>query len=99
MSSSDPVFDVGEVAIFICDRSPEYSGCEVTIVEPIAHQQWIAIDTGEIHSGYAYGVRGPWPDGVWAVRSMYLQKKPPLREDLRIVRWDECPWQPAGVNA
>jgi hypothetical protein len=89
------MFEVGEIALFICDLAPD--GVEREVIGAYAWRTFRApCDFTGATGGYCYLIMksfGPacaWP---WQLR----KKKPP-REDLQLVRWSECPWQPESIN-
>jgi hypothetical protein len=93
------LFSVGEIAILSIPGDP-YDGTEVTIVGPLAWRDWFFWRSGENIEGMAYLIDGGGlPYGEMCCRPQFLRKKKPPREDLRVVRWDECPWQPQQVTA
>lgn len=102
MSESLPtkeLFSVGEIAI-LSIPGDIYNGTEVMIVGRLEEREWFYFRSGKIDSGLAYLIDGDGlPFGVMCCRPQFLRKKKPPREDLRLVRWDECPWQPQQVPA
>jgi hypothetical protein len=87
-------FSIGEIAIVIAANfHPENIGQEVEIVGPL--QMRYSRQTGaHIHT---YRMRRG--DGKeFAVHPHHLRKKRPPREDLQVMRWDQCPWQPENIN-
>jgi hypothetical protein len=93
-SSSEQIVP-GDVCVLVgLTLYSEYNGTEVTITGPLEWSRSRVVRTGEIYEGWHY----PAADG-YCYRPENLRKKKPPREDLRIVRWDECPWQPESLHA
>jgi hypothetical protein len=94
-------FKVGDICVFVNSRDwPEYNGEECEIIGGLALRNIMVSRHGdESKLELSYKVRmlcdgelfGPVPD--------QLRRKRPPREDLQIVRWADCPWQPEGVRA
>jgi hypothetical protein len=69
----------------------KYQGTECVIVDFAADVE----RCGKIH----YDCHVKLCDGkVLAAQRRILRKKKPPREDLKLVRWDQCPWQPESIN-
>lgn len=105
MTNPSDIFEVGEVAIWIKHGSVNY-GREVTIVGPPKFARVRSTWTDTVRLQWSYpiecpdAVYGPYKSAVpqsWA-EPKYLRKKKPPREDLKVVRWDQCPWQPETIN-
>jgi hypothetical protein len=98
-------FQIGEIAIFYHPGSVNH-GREVMIIGPLEHGRVKDTWTGnslelDFHRIDASNLTfGPFESGGQAVgRLSRLRKKKPPREDLQVVKWSECPWQPAKVSA
>jgi hypothetical protein len=108
-------FRVGEIAIFSPPRDVRSSladakckvarGSEVTIVCGLRYLRLMAGEK-EFGTMYAYTIEGP--NGVrGGCPPEWLRKRPPKQANetldtvnpLKVVRWSECPWRPAGVRA
>lgn len=90
---SDPL-SVGDVGVIIrALYHPEHIGRECVVVMPLG---WYKSrqDGIEIFS-YKVEVDG----NKFLVRPENIRKKRPPREDLTIVRWNECPWKPESLRA
>lgn len=85
---------VGDIAVVVSAAfHPENIGCEVEIVGPL--QMRCSRQTGK----YLLAYRIRRGDGKeFAAHPQHLRKKRPPRDDLKVVRWDECPWQPESIN-
>lgn len=95
-------FVVGEIAVFVRPGS-KYYGTEVTVRSEL--KLFNCEDRRNPDSPrelcLAYAVAGFFdepPRGGWVAPPEYLRKKRPPREDLKVGRWDECPWQPAKMT-
>lgn len=91
-------FAIGEVAVMhSLIYLPELNGLECEIIDglhthPAKPRPWNP-------SGKKYGYRVRTADGKTAiVDPRNLRKKRPPRDDFKVVRWDECPWQPESIN-
>jgi len=95
-------FAVGEVALYWRPGSPSHLR-EVTIVGPLKEEYVHDVRDGSLKYEMVYaieGIPGTPPSGkAWCAPPEYLRKKKPPREDLQVVRWSECPWQPQQVRA
>ena len=92
-------FEVGEIAIYQnFDISLGINGREVLILDGLAVRTGRNRRTGEISTHLCYLIQDRM-DGRLLVQPQYLRKKRPPREDLQIVRWADCPWQPEKVRA
>jgi hypothetical protein len=98
-------FEVGEVAIWV-KPGPNY-GMEVTIIGPLQKARPRNSNTNEVVEGWYYQIDPPANAHYGPYRSKdprrwaapeHLRKKPPKREDLQLVRWSECPWQPEVLS-
>ena len=77
---------------------PEYDGTEVLITGPLEMRNSRVLFSGEVTARLRYAIRAH--DGKnFCVQPHSLKKKRPPREDWRLVRWSECPWQPQTVNS
>lgn len=94
--TSDQRFSIGDIAIVIdCFTNPSLNGREVTIISGL--RQWQTRRNGERYMGYGTDLA---EKGIrYAFRPSQLRKKRPPREDLQVVRWAQCPWQPEQVRA
>jgi hypothetical protein len=91
-------FEVGERALVMCRaeitirRLRAYIGQEVTIMGGA-----VQLDVSRMY-GDMYPVKAD--DGYeFFAAHQALQKRPPGREDVKLVRWADCPWQPGRVAA
>lgn len=87
--TSSQIFAPGEVAILLIDGQGGKAGDEVTILN----------FDDQTMNGVGYWFEGSNPDSEWWVETQYLRKKQPPTEDRKLVSWDSCPWQPAGVTS
>lgn len=100
--TSEPVtFEVGEVAIYNgkCyypenEGSGISEGEEVTVIRCLAY--W-PNTRGEVEYGYVCAHRYTGRSGQIFAPDQLRKKRPP-REDLKVVRWDQCPWQPEKIH-
>lgn len=100
--SDSLTFAIGEVAIFWKPGSVNH-GTELTILSSMQWRRAIGEMDGIVREGWRYQcdmpnrVVGPYrskcSDKSW-VAPEHLRKKRPPRDDLKVRRWDECPWQP-----
>lgn len=91
------IFHVGEIAIIRKGASfaSRFDDTECTIEQPL--QLYKAMRDGEVVEREGYVIRAY--DGIRYVAGQHsLRKKRPPREDLQLVRWSQCPWQPHGVR-
>ena len=88
---------VGDVAVWQnCTVNLWHNGVETTVIKGPGMLGYTDYD-GTHRTEYGYHVQDS--DGsIWFARPSNLRKKRPPREDLQLVRWDECPWQPENVN-
>lgn len=97
--SSEQGFRVGEVAIYWRpDINVPRNGEECVIVAPLAvgkMNDWRLL--GHIEAA-RYLIKFAGDSVEYAAQPHELRKKPPKREDLQIVRWDQCPWQPEKIS-
>lgn len=91
--SSEQHFDVGEIAILAYSRFGRASGVECVVVSPLGVR--LNLSNGQYENGYVIEVDG----NEYIALPDQLRKKRPPRENLQLVRWDQCPWQPAQVRA
>lgn len=105
-SLSSETFSIGEVAIYWKPESRNH-GKEVTILSALKIILLTDSHTGSKSEALAYNVdvpsdwyAGPFykPEKGWSVRPQFLRKKRPPRDDLKLVRWSECPWQPESLH-
>jgi hypothetical protein len=99
---SDYQLQVGDVCVLVgLVIATHKNGNEVTIVGPARLARFrdtITRELSEIELRYPTSERDA--DGrPIHYRACNLRKKRPPREDLQIVRWDQCPWQPDEVRA
>jgi hypothetical protein len=89
-------FDVGERALVVCRAEitnpllRSYIGQEVTVMGGA-----VQLDVSRVY-GDMYPVKADDGHEFFAARQA-LQKTPPKRADLELVRWADCPWQPPQV--
>lgn len=99
--ASDGQLNAGDVCIVVgCVMYPECNGREVTIVGPAEAGPYRCARTGSVFMDARYPTSDPDELGrpvYYSARN--LRKKRPPREDLKVVRWDQCPWQPEKINA
>jgi hypothetical protein len=88
---SDERFAVGEIAIAIHSEHGRLDGEEVIVTHPYGPYL-------SINGGLAYGYVVEWQGEQYLARPHQLRKKRPPREDLQVVRWDQCPWQPERIH-
>jgi hypothetical protein len=98
---SDPrtseTFAIGEVAV-LCNLTilTHRNGLEVEIIGGLENRP--AIRTNGDHVVIlGYEVRDPTGE-ITITAPHRLRKKRPPRNDLQVVRWDQCPWQPETIN-
>jgi hypothetical protein len=90
-------FAIGEVVI--CMVGTISSGRDATIYEirPNALRS-----DGRRGTGYFIDIQGVGTRTGGELHFAFadeLRKKRPPRDDLKLVRWSECPWQPQTVNS
>jgi hypothetical protein len=103
--ASDHLFAIGEVAIFWKPGGMNH-GKELTILSGMEWRRTVCTLTGDIAEGWRYRCDmpnvtcGPYNSAtpVWWVAPEFLRKKRPPRDDLQLMRWDQCPWQPESIN-
>jgi hypothetical protein len=87
-------FTVGEIAEVAASIShPEYVGRDCEILGPYQHY---VCKNGT--AAYGYWVRIDGEPKTWVAAPDRLRKKRPPRDDMKVIRWDECPWQPEKVT-
>lgn len=93
------VFSVGEIAVLQnAQIMPVYNGMECEILKgPGMMRQRQQHADNSIRLVYGYSVRAADGRKV-CVTPDQLRKKRPPREDLKVVRWDQCPWQPERIH-
>lgn len=97
MSNQYPHFSVGEIAIFVRPGSPHY-GQEVRILSTLQLRKARDLLTGKIVKEPLYEIhRSGAKIPALCAHPQDLKKKPP-REDLKVVPWSECLWQPKKVS-
>lgn len=95
--TSNQMFAVGEIAIAAGDPGNPYFGTDVLIVGPQEFGVVEYVSSGRIAEGWFYRVRTH--DGkTWSASNEDLRKKKPPRDDLKVIRWDECSWQPESIH-
>jgi hypothetical protein len=91
-------FSIGEVAIYCRPDSP-HNGQEVTVAGKLCWQLTKDHVTGSVGESLVYPLKERISsDRAWHVSPKHLRKKHLPREDLQVVRWDTCPWQPEELR-
>lgn len=90
-------FKVGEIAIWVLADDPQGNGQECTITGPLEFATARDRIDGSIDSNWGYDVEDA--EGRWFAFENELAKRKPPRDDLSVVRWADCPWQPERVRA
>jgi hypothetical protein len=92
-------FEVGEVAIWQNLRVlTGDNGKECVVIGGLQMRTHAPFGESECVTELTYRVRDQ--DGsIWTALPHNLRKKRPPREDLKLVRWADCPWQPEQVRA
>lgn len=87
--TSDERFAIGEVGILTVSGNAGPKGGEVTVVGELRmiRGDWC----------YPVDVKNAWGLPIMVERQNLRKKRPP-RDDLKLVRWDQCPWQPEKVH-
>jgi hypothetical protein len=95
--TSDQRFALGEIAIVAHPRfHPEHTGMECQIIGELRLRKGIDSD-GSSFCEPRYQIQ--YPNGaIYTAQPCQLRKRRPPRQDLEIVRWDQCPWQPKQVR-
>lgn len=91
--SSDQKLNVGDVGIIVGYKyHRENLGREAVVVAPLG---WYTSkqERTKVRS-YKVEIDGE----SFLVPPEYIRKKRPPSEDRQLVRWSECPWQPAQVR-
>lgn len=91
---------IGDVCIVVgCVMYPECNGREVTIIGPSQPGPYRCIKTGNVFMDHRWPTSDPDEFGMPVYYSeRNLRKKKPPREDLQVMRWDQCPWQPEKIH-
>jgi hypothetical protein len=87
------VLSVGDIGIITGSTYfPENVGRECVVLMPL---DWYrSQQTQKLILSYKIELDGR----TYLARPENLRKKRPPREDLQVVRWDQCPWQPESIN-
>jgi hypothetical protein len=86
-------FAVGEIAVLIYSRYGRTDGpVDCLVVGSLIPRLNTTTELPE--TGYAVEVAGV----VYLALPEQLRKKRPPRDDLKVTRWDQCPWQPESIN-
>lgn len=96
-SNERDIFAVGEIAIMVnAQILVQYNGVECEVLKGPGMMRQRQKDNSIVLI-HGYSVRAA--DGeIFAVEPHKLRKKKPPREDLKVVRWDQCPWQPETID-
>lgn len=91
-------FKIGEIAIVVnwTGSGSIWNGSEVVIVGALSHRYWYDVDTFEENESSGYLVTTGDGD-EWFAEPQELRRKPPNDDSRKVVRWNQCPWQPADV--
>lgn len=93
-------FAVGEIATYWRPGAIGH-GMDVTITALEYRQDGVDHLTGvQLDAGMFYVLAEPSPRNGrrWLVTPRVLRKKRPPAEDRKVVRWDQCPWQPESLH-
>jgi hypothetical protein len=72
-------------------------GMECTVIGGLAMRTFTINKDGDCLTAPAYEVQ--WADSeITCAYPDQLRLKKPPREDLQVVRWDTCPWQPEELR-
>ncbi len=93
------IFQVGEVAILQNCRNPAHNGIEVIIVGELRERN--ILFNGDVYQHIlSYEVETPFIDRKLAIVEPHgIRKKQLPREDIQIITWNECPWQPSIIKS
>lgn len=83
---------VGDI-VRVVESSPKWMGLECEVVGGLEYRR--CSDTKRYEPTLIVDVPGKGPH---IARPHQVRKVEPPREDQQIVRWAECPWQPASVK-
>lgn len=91
-------FKVGDEVIIWMPETPIHMQ-EAVVTGGYALRTYKNEDGSVSRIAYGYKVEvaalGKAPKGTgWGATHDQLRKKPPPRDDLALVKWFECPWQP-----
>lgn len=96
---TNETYAVGEVCEIYSDKRAAW--VEATVVSPAEHGTYE--DCGQIYTGVKYPIEldGKTINNGKRIVGIppKMRKKRPPRDDLKIVRWADCPWQPEGIKA
>jgi hypothetical protein len=76
----------------------------ILLIHPDAHPDLVKYQGGEVVLVAYHVIVNAWevraPDGFeFCAKERVLRKRRGPRDDLQLVRWSECPWQPEQVRA
>jgi hypothetical protein len=94
------IFHVGEIAILWMPGVDDH-GRELVITTELQFGPFYDMNDDRMHFGPFYIVEGyneESPGTGWCEQPCNLRKKRPPGEDLKVVRWDQCPWQPETIH-
>lgn len=89
-------FDIGEVAV--CLGALSFIPYECTIVALPVAEQSLFTDAGNIWRRPPGHYLVECSDGMFSCWPWQLRKKKPPAEDRKVIRWDQCPFQPESIN-
>ncbi len=92
-------FAIGEIALLVYSYCyPEFNGTDVEVTGGLdLRYRWLDNSLSEFSKDIAYRIHVPGGPEL-AVTPDQLRKKPP-RQDLIVVSWSMCAWNPERVEA
>lgn len=91
---------VGEIAIIQYVIWPEHVfdiGQEVLVTAGLEQRRYYDAHD-DIRAGYAVGYWARDEAGEFFYFADQLKRREPPRDELQIVRWADCPWQPEHIG-
>lgn len=99
-SNEFDIFHVGDIALLWSPGTEDHR-MELLVTTELQFGPFYDLNDDQMHFGPFYIVEGygeQSPGTGWCERPRDLRKKRPPAEHLKVVRWDQCPWQPETIN-